>query len=133
VSRVGWRWDGSGKADGGSAQIDGLGDVEIESGARRNPDVERVLVEPLQKALRVKLSSGLQPRGKALSIPPLLSCVAPPSGDMSVVVSGNAPAPAEIIAARIALASAYLSDFTMNPRSPAEPSDSAQESEFFGA
>ena len=52
---------------------------------------------------------------------------------MSVVVSGNASAPAEIIAARIALASAYLSDFTTNPRRPAEPSDSAHESEFFGA
>ena len=43
VSRVVWRWNGSGKADGGLAQIDRLRDIEVKCGARGNADVERSL------------------------------------------------------------------------------------------
>ena len=100
------------EADGGLAKINRLRDVEVERRARGNADVERVPFEPLEKALRVKLSSGLQSRGKGAFDP---------------------AGAAEIIEARMALASASLSDFTTNPRRPAEPSDSAQDSESLGA
>jgi hypothetical protein len=63
-SRVVWRWDRSGKANGGLAQIDRLRDIEVKRGARGNADVEGVLVEPLQKTLGVHLASGLQSRGE---------------------------------------------------------------------
>ena len=71
-SRVVWRWDRSGKTNGGLAQIDRLRDIEVKRGARGNADVEGVLVEPLQKTLGVHLASGLQSRGEGAVDPAIV-------------------------------------------------------------